>query len=70
LPAWESRTFKIAEYLIEGLYPTALASDSLVKRTQDFINSPEVSSKPALKRILMENLDNVTRALKVQKADK
>jgi hypothetical protein len=29
-----------------------------------------VSSKPALKRILMENLDNVTRALKVQKADK
>jgi aminopeptidase N len=44
LPAWESRTFKIAEYLIEGLYPTALASDALVKRTQDFINSPEVSS--------------------------
>jgi aminopeptidase N len=70
LPVWESRTFKIAEYLIEGLYPTALASDALVKRTQDFINSPDISSKPALKRILMENLDNVTRALKVQKADK
>ena len=70
LPVWESRTFKISEYLIEGLYPTALASDALVKRTQDFIDSPEVSSKPALKRILMENLDNVTRALKVQKADK
>lgn len=70
LPVWESRTFKIAEYLIEGLYPTALASDALVKRTQDFIDSPAVSSKPALKRILMENLDNVTRALKVQKADK
>ena len=60
----------MAEYLIEGLYPTALASDALVKRTQDFIDSPAVSSKPALKRILMENLDNVTRALKVQKADK
>ncbi|MFM2024894.1 MAG: hypothetical protein RLZZ56_907 [Actinomycetota bacterium] len=70
LPVWESRTFKIAEYLIEGLYPTALASDALVNRTQDFIDSPAVSSKPALKRILMENLDNVTRALKVQKADK
>ena len=70
LPVWESRTFKISEYLIEGLYPTALASDALVKRTQEFIDSPEVSSKPALKRILMENLDNVTRALKVQKADK
>lgn len=70
LPVWESRTFKISEYLIEGLYPTALASEALVKRTQDFIDSPEVSSKPALKRILMENLDNVTRALKVQKADK
>lgn len=70
LPVWESRTFKISEYLIEGLYPTALASEALVKRTQDFIDSPEISSKPALKRILMENLDNVTRALKVQKADK
>ena len=70
LSVWESRTFKISEYLIEGLYPTALASEALVKRTQDFIDSPEISSKPALKRILMENLDNVTRALKVQKADK
>ena len=70
LPIWENRTFKIAEYFIELLYPVALATDELVARTKEFIAKPEVASKPALKRILMENLDNVERALKVRKADR
>jgi len=70
LPAWESRTFKIAEYLIEGLYPTPLASDELVAKTRAFIARPEIAAIPALKRIVVENLANVERALKAQKADK
>ncbi|MEY4450938.1 MAG: hypothetical protein RLZZ380_59 [Actinomycetota bacterium] len=70
LPIWESRTFKISEYLIEYLYPTALASDSLVVKTRAFIERPEISAIPALKRIVVENLANVERALKAQKADK
>ena len=70
LPIWESRTFKISEYLIEYLYPTALASDALVAKTQAFIARPEIAAIPALKRIVVENLANVERALKAQKADK
>jgi aminopeptidase N len=66
---WETRTFHIAEYFIELLYPTALASDELVARTKEFIAKPEISSKPALKRILSENLDNVQRALKIRKVE-
>jgi aminopeptidase N len=70
LPVWNSRTFKIAEYLIEGLYPTPLASESLVAKTREFIQRPEIAAIPALKRIVVENLANVERALKAQKADK
>ena len=70
LPAWNSRTFKIAEYLIELLYPTALASDELVAKTKEFIARPEIAAIPALKRIVIENLANVERALKAQRADK
>ena len=70
LPAWEARTFKIAEYLIEGLYPTPLASDELVAKTRAFIARPEIAAIPALKRIVVENLANVERALKAQRSDK
>ena len=70
LPVWESRTFKIAEYLIEGLYPAPLASADLVAKTRAFIERPEISNIPALKRIVVENLANVERALKAQKADR
>ncbi|MEN9608632.1 MAG: hypothetical protein RLZZ06_563, partial [Actinomycetota bacterium] len=70
LKAWESRTFKIAEYLIELLYPTPLASEALVAKTRAFIERPEIAAIPAMKRIVVENLANVERALKAQKADK
>jgi aminopeptidase N len=70
LKAWESRTFKIAEYLIELLYPTPLASEALVAKTRAFIERPEIAAIPAMKRIVVENLANVERALTAQKADK
>jgi aminopeptidase N len=69
LPIWQSNTFKIAEYLLENLYPVELASSALAQRTAEKIAEPEVAAIPALKRILVENLANVERALKTSALD-
>jgi len=69
LHMWNNNTFKIAEYLLENLYPIGLASESLQSKTKAFIARPEVAEIPALKRILIEKLANVDRALKAQAVD-
>jgi aminopeptidase N len=66
---WNSNTFKIAEYLIENLYPLPLASKELADKTRTWIDNPEVKEIPALRRILVESLSNVERALSVQQKD-
>ncbi|MEY5004404.1 MAG: hypothetical protein RLZZ594_434 [Actinomycetota bacterium] len=66
---WNTRTFKIAEYILRGAFPFYLANEALANRTRAFAHSAEVAAKPALQRIMLENLDSVDRALKAQKAD-
>jgi len=66
---WNSNTFKIAEYLIENLYPLPLASKELAETTKIWINDPAIKEIPALRRILVESLANVDRALQAQKRD-
>jgi aminopeptidase N len=66
---WNSNTFKIAEYLIENLYPLPLASDSLAEKTREWIDHPEIAEIPALRRILVESLSSVERALRAQQRD-
>jgi aminopeptidase N len=66
-PMWNERTYKIAEYLAEGLYPGSLVSGELVDKSRAWLEShPEV---PALRRIVEENLAGVERALRVQAVD-
>lgn len=69
LPIWENKTYHMAEYLLVNLYPVALANKELVAKTETFLKNPELASKPALKRIIIENLAGVQRALKAQQAD-
>jgi aminopeptidase N len=69
LEVWNTRTFKIAEYILEGAYPYYLANEELADRTREFAKRPEIVAKPALARIMLENLDAVERALKAQKMD-
>jgi aminopeptidase N len=66
---WNSNTFKIAEYLIENLYPLPLASRMLADKTQAWIDSPEILEIPALRRILIESKSSVERALQAQARD-
>ena len=66
---WNSNTFKIGEYLIENLYPLPLASKELAETTMTWINNSDIKEIPALRRILVESLANVERALKAQQRD-
>jgi len=64
---WKSRTHSIAETLVVGLYPTPLASAELVAATRAWLAAnPDT---PALRRLVIENLAGVERALVVQERD-
>ncbi|MDM4764083.1 aminopeptidase N [Galbitalea sp. SE-J8] len=65
---WNSRSYKIAEYVIAGLFPVDLASEALVTRTRAWLEaSPDI---PALRRLVIEPLASVERALMVQERDR
>jgi aminopeptidase N len=60
----------MAEYLLVNLYPLAIVNEALANQTEQFLKNAEFASKPALKRIIVENLANVHRALSAQNMDK
>jgi aminopeptidase N len=64
---WAERTYKIAEYIVEGLYPGSLVSADLVRKTRQWLDSHP--DHPALRRMVQEALAGVERALRVQAVD-
>jgi aminopeptidase N len=70
LKMWNTKTFKMAEYAVVNLYPISLATSDLAEKTRAFLDTPEVVAIPALRRLLVENLDPIDRALKVQAQDR
>lgn len=70
LAIWDGRSYHMAEYLLMNLFPLMLADSSLEAVTREFLARPELGERPALKRILVENLANLERALKAQAADR
>ncbi len=64
---WASRTYKIAEYLVDGMYPSTLANVELRDATAAWLaDNPEPA---ALRRLVVENLAGVERALVAQAKD-
>ncbi|AGW41593.1 aminopeptidase [Leifsonia xyli subsp. cynodontis DSM 46306] len=64
---WASRTYKIAEYLVAGMYPAPLANAELRNATRAWLDAnPEPA---ALRRLVIENLAGVERALAAQERD-
>jgi aminopeptidase N len=70
LKVWESKTYKIAEYILINLYPLAIANRELADKTRKFLENSALKDKPALRRIIVENLANVDRALMAQEKDR
>ncbi|WP_456283331.1 aminopeptidase N [Microbacterium sp. JZ101] len=68
IPVWESRTFQIASYLIELLYPAPLANADLRKATRAWLGE-HADAPAALRRIVAENLAGVERAIAAQERD-
>ena len=68
LPVWDSRTYQIANYLITGLYPAALASVELRDATRAWL-AAHGDAPAALRRLVQENLAGTERALAVQERD-
>jgi aminopeptidase N len=65
---WKERSYKIAEYVILGFYPAPLASQELVDATNAWLDAhPDI---PALRRLVIENLAGVERALQAQQRDR
>ncbi|MFC0678402.1 aminopeptidase N [Lysobacter korlensis] len=64
---WNLRSYKIAEYIVTGLYPAPLASEELAEATREWLAAN--ADIPALRRLVVENLAGVERALAAQRRD-
>ncbi|MDR5699875.1 aminopeptidase N [Agromyces aerolatus] len=64
---WNERSYAIAEKLVDLLYPAPLANAELVAASRAWLEAnPGI---PALRRLVVENLAGVERALTVQQRD-
>ena len=63
---WTNRSYQIASYIIQGFYPP-IVSQELVDTTHRWLDAHPVV--PALRRLVIEQLAGVERALKAQERD-
>jgi aminopeptidase N len=68
VPVWRQRTSEMASQIVTGLYPLRLASPELVERTQTWL--ARSGAEPALARLVVEQRDAVTRALRARERDR
>ncbi|MEB4616617.1 aminopeptidase N [Leucobacter sp. M11] len=68
-PVWEARSYHIASEVIEGFFPTPLIGSELRDASQAWLDE-NADASPALRRIVIENLAGVDRALAAQQADR
>ncbi|PFG38565.1 membrane alanyl aminopeptidase [Georgenia soli] len=74
-PVWSGRTNEMAQNIVVGLYPGKLAGLAaehgvdVVELTQQWLDS-HADAPPALRRLVVENLDAARRAVRAQEADR
>jgi aminopeptidase N len=66
---WATRTNEMAQQIVVGLYPTLLADEHTVERTDVFLRSLN-GDTTGLRRLTLENRDGVLRALRAQARDR
>jgi len=65
---WTERSYAIAEKLVELLYPATLANRELVEASHAWLDA-NADAAPALRRLVIENIAGVERALAAQQRD-
>ncbi|MGO1537952.1 MAG: aminopeptidase N [Leucobacter sp.] len=66
---WESRSYAIAEELIDGFYPAPLANPTLEAATREWLDT-HANAPSSLRRFITEHLAGVERALAAQQTDR
>jgi aminopeptidase N len=64
---YRSRSFEMAQHIVEGLYPVVVGEQSLVDRTDAYLQDEQPG--PALRRMLRESRDGLARALRARAVD-
>jgi aminopeptidase N len=64
---WKARSFSISSALVTGYYPSPLFSQGLVDATKAWLAGN--TEEPALRRLVIENLAGIERALTAQARD-
>lgn len=65
---WNSRSYAMASEIIDGFFPAALANKRLRDAAKSWLS--DHSEPPALRRLVIENLAGVERALAAQTVDR
>ncbi|WP_313278990.1 aminopeptidase N [Timonella senegalensis] len=65
---WKERSYHMASQIITGLYPSPLANEELRAASQQWLDT-NPDAAPALRRVIVECLAGVERAIKVAAAD-
>ena len=66
---YENKTYKMAEYILLGLFPIALANKDLANQTKRWLDR-NAKANHTLRRLLKRNLGTLERALEAQGMDK
>lgn len=65
---WDERSFQLAQYIVHGFYPATLATSELAEATRAWLDAnPE---PPALRRMVVEELAGIDRAIAAQERDR
>jgi aminopeptidase N len=65
---WAERTREMGGQIVVGLFPSALAGDDVLARTDAWLESAR--AEPALRRLVIEGRDGVVRSLRAQERDR
>ena len=65
---WSSRSYHIAEYLVDGFFPGLVDTERVVALATEWLANNEDAPAP-LRRLIAEDLDSAQRALRMQAAD-
>ena len=65
--AWDSQTMEMGQSLAMGLYPSLIVDAKTIRETDDFLSRDDIN--PALRRLVIEGRDGVSRSMRARAAD-
>jgi len=65
---WDERSFQLAQYIVHGFYPSPLVTAGLVETSTVWLDAN--TEVPALRRMVIEEVAAVERALAAQERDR